>query len=240
MWEVVCVCVCRGGGTRHNYCLKNHPNSYLQFLAIFVIHGHGDLHILGGGLAALVKLALDQGHIDVIAHITLEEMRKKLSKEDSEICAFETGVCVCVWGGVTSRNGSRGHRGGSRGGPVLLTRHDDLRKAHLACHGGGTVDQVREVLPDLVDVSRKSLQRHPKTWQRPQTCDITRLTAERLHQKMESFLKTSSLLPKFRIHSKSPVYHTVTCKKTSKPRGVPHQSQLPFKKCRPASGITFK
>ena len=45
------------------------------------------------------------------------------------------------------------------------TWHDDLREAHLAGYGCGTVNQVREVLPDLMDITRKQFQSHPQTWE---------------------------------------------------------------------------
>lgn len=46
---------------------------------------------------------------------------------------------------------------------TVLTRHDDLREARLSSHGRGSVYQVWELLPDLVDVPRKQFQSHPQT-----------------------------------------------------------------------------
>ena len=45
------------------------PRTYLQLLAVLVVHRHGDLHVLGRGLAALVELPLDQSDVDVVPHV---------------------------------------------------------------------------------------------------------------------------------------------------------------------------
>lgn len=50
---------------------------HLQFLAVLVINRHGHLHVLGCGLAAFIKISLDQSHIDVVPHITCGGGRKE-------------------------------------------------------------------------------------------------------------------------------------------------------------------
>lgn len=49
--------------------------SYLELLAILVINGHGHLHVFGRGLVPLIKVSLNQSHIDVISHITFREQK---------------------------------------------------------------------------------------------------------------------------------------------------------------------
>lgn len=53
---------------------------YLQFLAILVINRHGHLNILGCGLVPLVKITLNQSHIDVISHITFRKKERNVRK----------------------------------------------------------------------------------------------------------------------------------------------------------------
>lgn len=43
------------------------------------------------------------------------------------------------------------------------TWHDDFWEAHFASDGGGTVHQVREIFTDLMNITRKQLQRNPQT-----------------------------------------------------------------------------
>lgn len=46
---------------------------------------------------------------------------------------------------------------------MMDTWHDDFWEAHFASDGGGTVHQVREIFTDLMNITRKQLQRNPQT-----------------------------------------------------------------------------
>lgn len=63
------------------------------------------------------------------------------------------------------------------------TWHDDLRKAHLASHSCRPVHQMREVLPYLMDVSRKQLQSHPQAWWGSQRKEVKKSVTQTLDKR---------------------------------------------------------
>lgn len=134
---------------------------YLQFLAVLIVNGHGHLHVLGRCLTAFIEIPMDQSHIDVVPHITCVGDRKaKKKKFKKKIGHSRKNKIILFLPKDTLVEPKK-----TQLLPVS-TWHDDLREAHLASHGSGTVHQVGKVLSDVVNVSRQQLQSHPQTFLR--------------------------------------------------------------------------
>ena len=117
-------------------CLR--ARFYLHRVAFVVVHAQCDLHVFRRLLLTAVELSLQQRDVDVVPHVSCNNRKQR--------CVY----AAAKKGAIASGLGA--------------TWEDDFREAHFPHDGRAAVHKVREVLPDLSEVSGEELQGDEQAW----------------------------------------------------------------------------